>query len=261
MPLPHSPHTSATSAFLKTTIMSAPPAEQEATANVNAVKLPAFWPQKPRSWFIPVEAQFRRAGITQETTKFDHVLAVLDPETCDRISDVAENPGDTPYTTLKERLLKSFSLSPWQAMWQLFDYPEMAGDQQPSQFLASMKALLPPEEKADSFYFKALFIKKLPDELRGPLIGSKFETIAAMAAHADTLWGARSVKPAIHAVQDTDRRGRSPGRRDKQRRRADTPSNNKLCFYHTKFGKEARRCDAPCRYQPSGNALAADDSD
>ena len=95
---------------------------------------------------------------------------------------MAENPGDTPYTTLKERLLKSFSLSPWQAMWQLFDYPEMAGDQQPSQFLASMKALLPPEEKADSFYFKALFIKKLPDEVykeKNPPRAKKARSMAA----------------------------------------------------------------------------------
>ena len=239
--------------------MSAPPAKQAATADVKAlaIKLPTFWPQKPSSWFIPVEAQFRRAGITQEITKFDHVLAILDPETCDRISDVTENPGDTPYTTLKERLISSFSLSLWQAMWQLFNYPELAGDQQPSQFLASMKALLPPEEKADSFHFKALFIKKL----RGPLIGSKFETLAAMAAHADTLWGARSVKPAIHAVQTANRHSCSPSRRGKYGRRADTPSNRNLCLYHTRFGKDARRCDAPCCYQPLGNALAADDSD
>ena len=82
-----------------------------------------------------------------------------------------------------------------------------------------------------------------------------------MAAHADTLWGTRSVKPAIHAVQTANRHGRSPSRRGKHGRRADTPSNSNLCFYHTRFGKEARRCDAPCRNQPSGNALAVDDSD
>ena len=79
------------------------PAPAAAAVNAVAVKLPAFWPQKPCSWFIPVEAQFRRANITQEQTKLDHVLAVLDPETCDRIS--------------------SLSLSPWQSMWQLFDLP------------------------------------------------------------------------------------------------------------------------------------------
>ena len=86
----------------------------------------------------------------------------------------------------------------------------MSEDQWPSTLLATMKALLPPDEKADNFTFKALFIKKLPEELHGPLISSKFETVADMAAHADTLWGARSIKPAVHAVQDANRRGPSP---------------------------------------------------
>jgi len=233
---------------------------EEGQINAVTVKLPAFWPQKPRSWFIPVEAQFRRAGITQEQTKFDHVLAVLDPETCDKISDVAENPGATPYTTLKEKLLSSFSLSPWQSMWQLFDMPEMSEDQKPSTLLAAMKALLPPDEKPDTFTFKALFIKKLPEELRGPLISAKFESIGDMAAMADTLWGARTIKTCISAVQEPPRRHRSPSRHAKQHKRAATPAGG-LCFYHKKFGDQARRCDAPCRYQPSGNALAADDSD
>ena len=133
------------------------------------------------------------------------MLAVLDPETGDRISDVAENLGETLYTTLKERLLSSFSLSPWQAMWQLFDFSEMAEDQWPSLFLATMKALLPPEEKADSFTFRALFIRKLPEELRGPLISSKFDTVVAMAAHADTLWSARSIKPTQSRAAEASR--------------------------------------------------------
>ena len=95
-------------------------------------------------------------------------------------------------------------------MWQLFDFPEMAEDQRPSLFLATMKALLPPEEKADSFTLRALFIRKLPEELRGPLISSKFETVVAMAAHADTVWGTRSIKPVVHAVQSANRWAAAP---------------------------------------------------
>ena len=170
-------------------------------------------------------------------------------------------PRETPYTTLKECLLSSFSLSPWQAMWQLFDFPEMAEDQRPSLFLATMKALLTPEEKADSFTFRALLIRKLPEKLRGPHISSKLQTMVAMAAHADTVWGTPSIKPVVHTVHSANWRSCSPSRHGKQSRRADTSSNNNLCFYHAKFGKDALRCDTPCRHQPSGNALAATDSD
>ncbi len=57
-------------------------------------------------------------------------------------------------------MLSSFLLSPWQSMWQLFDLPEMSEDQRPSTLLAAMKSLLPLDEKAESFTFKALFISQ-----------------------------------------------------------------------------------------------------
>ena len=70
-----------------------------------AVKLPTFWHKNPRSWFVSVEATFRRAKITQEETRFDHVLAVLPMEVIDTIHSIVDNPGDAPYSTLKEKLL------------------------------------------------------------------------------------------------------------------------------------------------------------
>ena len=132
-------------------------------------------------------------------------------------------PRETPYTTLKECLLSSFSLSPWQAMWQLFEFPEMAEDQRPSLFLATMKALLTPEEKADSFTFRALLIRKLPEKLRGPHISSKLQTMVAMAAHADTVWGTPSIKPVVHTVHSANWRSCSPSRHGKQSRRQTPP--------------------------------------
>jgi|LakMenEpi03Aug12_release.lakeMendotaPanAssembly.Ray.scaffolds.fasta_scaffold4999857_1 hypothetical protein len=37
-----------------------------------AVKLPYFWVKDPKMWFAQAEAQFRRARITVEGTKYDH---------------------------------------------------------------------------------------------------------------------------------------------------------------------------------------------
>ncbi len=84
--------------------------------------------------------------------------------------------------------------------------------------------------------------------------------VADMAEHADTLWGTRFIKPVVHAVQNANRRSCSPSRCGKQRKWANTPGIGGMSFYHAKFGKDAHRCEAPCRHQPSGNALAADDS-
>ena len=50
---------------------------EQAQVNHVAVKLPEFWVKDPAMWFSQAEAQFRRARITREMTKYDHVLTKL----------------------------------------------------------------------------------------------------------------------------------------------------------------------------------------
>ncbi|XP_069753876.1 ethanolamine kinase 1-like isoform X7 [Narcine bancroftii] len=45
-----------------------------------AVKLPTFWPHRPHPWFQQAEAQFHIRNITNEATKFWHVVASLDED-------------------------------------------------------------------------------------------------------------------------------------------------------------------------------------
>ena len=49
------------------------------TVAVTAVplKLPEFWTSDPAMWFARVEAQFRRAQISVQMTKFDAVIEKL----------------------------------------------------------------------------------------------------------------------------------------------------------------------------------------
>jgi hypothetical protein len=46
------------------------------TARV-AVRLPAFWTERPSLWFTQAEAQFSLAGISNERTKFYHIICEL----------------------------------------------------------------------------------------------------------------------------------------------------------------------------------------
>jgi hypothetical protein len=41
--------------------------------------LPPLWNTKPELWFAIAEAKFNLASITQEKTKYHHVLTVLSP--------------------------------------------------------------------------------------------------------------------------------------------------------------------------------------
>ena len=80
--------------------------------NAVAFKLPTFWAQQPEVWFLQAEAQFHIRKITDDTTKYYHVVAALDQETSGRVLDtLSAPPADNKYTDLKQRLLTTFGLS------------------------------------------------------------------------------------------------------------------------------------------------------
>ena len=67
-------------------------AMNEALAAVGTVKLPQFWPDKIRLWFVQVDAQFTIKKITVEQTKFAHAVTMLDSATAEHVMDILTNP-------------------------------------------------------------------------------------------------------------------------------------------------------------------------
>lgn len=77
-----------------------------------SIKLPPIWRKNIKVWFVRVEAQFATANITREITKFNHVIASLDCDVAEMISDILSRPtSGTPYTDLKNRLIQEFEES------------------------------------------------------------------------------------------------------------------------------------------------------
>ncbi|GFY52640.1 hypothetical protein TNIN_152451 [Trichonephila inaurata madagascariensis] len=52
-----------------------------------AIKPPAFWRNKPKLWFLQLEAQFSNSGISNYTTKYI-VVAALDENVLDFVVDI-----------------------------------------------------------------------------------------------------------------------------------------------------------------------------
>lgn len=42
------------------------------------IRVPPFWPEKPKLWFCQLECQFNLNGITRDSTKFWYVVSQLD---------------------------------------------------------------------------------------------------------------------------------------------------------------------------------------
>ncbi|GFS49813.1 integrase catalytic domain-containing protein [Nephila pilipes] len=74
--------------------------------NQVAVEPPIFWRNKPKLWFLQLEAQFTNSGISQDTTKYNIVVAAFDENVLDFVVDILSNPPkNEKYDTLKKALL------------------------------------------------------------------------------------------------------------------------------------------------------------
>lgn len=234
-------------------VASAAAHQQAESVSHVACKLPEFFTDDPELWFDKCESAFRRSRITTSITKFDYVLDKLPNDVSKSIQGLIRSITDaTPdaYEQVKRRLVEAYKPSKWHVLRQVIRHPDL-GAGRTSALLTSMMALLPPTVQPDDL-FMALYMEKLPVEMREYLAAQSFDTPQAMAAMADAMWSARSQPRSVSAVSS---RGRSPvrGRSPSQKQRAATPGG--LCFYQARFGNRAHRCEHGCTWSAE-NALA-----
>jgi hypothetical protein len=237
------------------------------------VTLPPFWPQEPAAWFQHIEAEFVIARIPLTSYLcYLHVIRALPADVVTAIRDITSNitaESINAYDAVKQALLQRFTSSALQRCFQLLDTPPL-GDRNIAAHYSQMRSLIPAD--ADVL-FNAIFLRTLPTHISTAL-ASKAElssaelaaaasqmqhTVAAQAAAAAVTPLPPSPPPSISAIP-ARRSGRSPGRSTASRgrpttsfRRRSTSSDRRqsparsggrrLCWYHQKFGRQARRCD------------------
>ena len=250
-----------------------------------SIKLPPYWPTDPTVWFLQVEAQFSTRGITSQKTMFDYVVASLSPEIAFEIRDLLiRPPTDNPYNTLKAELVKRTAASEQKKLQQLISGEEL-GDRKPTQLLRRMQQLLGDHLGAtaeNNAFLKELFLQRLPANVRIVLASADDATdLQKLADMADKI--VEVATPTVAAVTDTStevqqlkeeasrladlmaslsqrdhlpRRSRSTSRHRRPHTPARTDSRAEaqdLCWYHSKFGEAARKCQEPCSW---GNSSA-----
>ena len=269
--------------------MAIPEPPPPATLAAVAVKLPQFWPADPAVWFAQVEAQFSTRTITQQRTRFDHVIAALSPDVAMEVRDlVLHPPEEQAYDKLKEQLIKRTEASEQRRLQQLLTAEEL-GDRKPTQLLRRMQQLLGDSGPApDSAFIRQLFLQRLPPHVRMVLASSSANfTLAELAEMADRIVEVATPASVAHVSQEspildevrqltatlnnmvaalnasplaTSRsRDSSPHARSSRpstprQSRSSSPSSD-FCWYHRRYGPDARKCRQPCSY--SGNAPAS----
>jgi hypothetical protein len=184
-----------------------------------------------------------------------------------------------PYKKLKDLLLESYGMTDEQRTNKWLDYPMCGSETRPSVLWDNLTALQPASLNEAQV---ALFIRKLPRHISAMINTKSFDTPQEMVRRCNQLWATQTPEKAASAaaaaaaaagpwqhssLRDAQaRRSPSPYRRkmpsgdkarDKadRRRRSPTPGATKggrsdgLCFYHSRFGSKAHKCERGCTYQ------------
>uniref|UniRef100_A0A5S6Q4X7 Retrotransposon gag domain-containing protein n=1 Tax=Trichuris muris TaxID=70415 RepID=A0A5S6Q4X7_TRIMR len=256
-----------------------------------AAKLPPFWPDRPALWFAQVEAQFTVSGITQDATKFAYVVSQLESRYAAEVEDLIINPPPTDaYARLRSELIRRVSLSEEQRVRQLLT-EEVLGDRKPSQFLRHLRSLAGPTVVQDSL-LRTLWLQRLPLQMQAILqtqADSELDKIAeladkilevtptsltAAAAHqceavtspmmnhlAQRIEQLSSEVASLRRWRSSSRPRPRPVSRDGRQHSRDSGSpvaqgdnNRRVCWFHRRFGKRARKCEQPCDFPNAGGS-------
>ncbi|XP_067132435.1 uncharacterized protein [Centruroides vittatus] len=250
-----------------------------------ALKLPQFWDKEADLWFINIEAQFKLADISHDTTKYYAVVSALNSEVLSYVSDIVKNPPkENLYQTLKDRLIAEFSDSEQKRVKDLLSNAVL-GDDKPSHLLRKMRQLA--NNKVGEEFLRTLWIQRLPKETQAILSVSDgdLDKLAQMAdkileltplqiAETNLATNENCTHAAIKELQTqvaelteqinrlsrpSDRQSRNYRHlrnRSRNRRRSQTPVRphvKDLCWYHAKFGDQANKCKAPCKFRDQEN--------
>ena len=116
------------------------------------------------------------------------------------VADLVETPpAELMYNALKERLLHSHQLTDIQKVDLLVDMPAL-GDRKPTQLLAAMVEACPRGQE-NSVFMSALFLQKLPADVRILLAHMDHTRLKEMATAADQLVAMRAAPAAVAAVE------------------------------------------------------------
>ena len=138
-------------------------------------------------------------------------------------------------------------------------------DQHPSELMDKMLILLPEDEKP-GFFFRGLFLDRLPADIRAHLLSEAISDPRWKALCANELWSVhgRSVPVQVLSDQqvedvyalsrDSSSRTGARGSRTRSMSRSTAVDYSRrsraasVCWYHRRWGAEANQCLSPCSY-------------
>lgn len=247
-----------------------------------AMRVPVFSTNNVKLFFVQLEANFANSGIIQEKTRFNTLVSALDIEILKYASDLVFNqPKESPYTSLKQRLIQEFEFSEIKKVKTLLQDLELA-EKKPSHLLREMREL--SGSQLDETFLKNFWLSKLPLNVQA-ILSTSNEKFPELAIIADKILEfcpinseCSSIRPAHNqkdpSINDlalkveslsrkvdllttlcNDLKGSRNQSRPRGRAgnfRSKSPGSkvprSALCWYHEKYAEKASKCVPPCNF-------------
>ncbi|XP_049822747.1 uncharacterized protein LOC126265409 [Aethina tumida] len=196
------------------------PGNQDLTKLARRARLVPFKQDDPELWFSLVEQMFKLRGIKSDSIKFAIVSLALTQDVLTEIRDIiTSTPVDNSYEKLKLQVIKH-----------RLEKEEME-DMKPSEFLRHLRRFASGPSTDE--IVRSVWISRLPENYQRVLKDCNDCTLEQLSYVADTL---------ILIIQDIQKNI------EELIAKLATPVSDNVCWYHGKFGSEARQCQQPCSY-------------
>jgi len=247
------------------------------------MRIPTFWPEDPELWFAQIEGQFALYNVTDDNMRYSHVLSRLEPKQAREIKDLITHPPSiNKFEAIKKALIQRLTDSRQQQIRQLLEHEEL-GDRKPSQFLRHLSTLAGTTVSGE--LLRTLWLGRLPPQMQTILATRADDDLTNVAEQADRIYevsnkslvlATTSQTTATHATSSVEElskqvaaltaqmtklmkksnfrdRSRSRSRNRFQHKKSNQESHG-ACYYHRRFGEEARKCTQPCNYKSKNEA-------
>ena len=246
-------------------------------------KLPVYLSHDPSIWFKAVEAAFLTHKVVKSSERASLVVSALPEEQLQAVAYLLGDEEDTQvYEEIKAALIEMDGPSLQESMERFLALPVLRPGERPSSIRRQLCSWV-SEDQVESSLVRALFISKMPADLKKLLLNQENLSLRHLAAHADKLQrtsGLSSPPGSVFCVEtledpicpseaagETVNAVRGPRQQHRRFKTQPTPpsplemkagilSPAGVCHFHTRFGKAARSCVSGCKWN-QGNAAGA----
>lgn len=245
------------------------PARDLAPISIKA-KIATFWPQLPALWFAHFESILGPQK-RSDLERFNCVIPQLDQAALQEVGDIIlQPPTHNKYEAVKNRLISVFGETETQQLRKLLHETELGNDR-PSQLMRRMRTL--GNGKIPDSTLRIMWLGHLPATIRMVLSVNTESHLDVLASMADQMMESTAAeRQEISAVEQQNDTRRQMATIEKQlnelTNQISRMQQNRIqpehiekpryrptqtiCYYHSRFGNAAKKCQKPCEYHVQG---------